>query len=140
MMSEESSISSDLEAKQEQALAMILQGEKDVKIAASLGINRTTIYRWRKYDTEFMKALDERQTLMREAASNGLLELTEAALEAVREALKDDDNRVRLQAARMVLDMLKVNKPEEKQGTTVIDLLEEALRGIEPQLGLDKKL
>jgi len=36
--------------------------------------------------------------------------------------------------------MHKVNKPEEKQGTTVIDLLEEALKGIEPQLGLDKKL
>ena len=139
-MSEDGSTSNELEVKQERALAMIMQGEKDVKIAASLGINRTTIYRWRKYDTEFMKALDERQTLMREAASNGLLELTEAALEAVREALQDDDNRVRLQAARMVLDMLKVNKPEEKQGTTVIDLLEEALSGIETQLGLDKKL
>lgn len=140
MMSEDSSTSSDLEAKQERALAMIMQGEKDVKIAASLGINRTTIYRWRKYDTEFMKALDERQTLMREAASNGLLELTEAALEAVREALKDDDNRVRLQAARMVLDMLKVNKPEEKQGSTVLDLLAEAIEGIKPELGLDKEL
>lgn len=87
-----------------------------------------------------MKALDERQTLMREAASNGLLELTEVALEAVREALQDDDNRVRLQAARMVLDMLKVNKPEEKQGTTVLDLLAEAIEGIKPELGLDKEL
>jgi len=47
---------------------------------------------------------------------------------------------VRLQAARMVLDMLKVNKPEKKESPMVIDLLEEALSGIEPQLGLDKKL
>ncbi len=129
-----------LDEKQELALAMIMQGEKDIEIAAALGINRKTIYRWRKYDEQFTKALDERQALMREMAQNSLLELTESALEAVRKALQDDDNRVRLQAARMVLDMLKVNKPEEKQGTTVIDLLEEALSGIETQLGLDKKL
>jgi len=139
-MRKDINISSDLEGKQERALAMIIQGEKDVKIAAALGINRTTIYRWRKCDTEFMKALDERQTLMREAATNGLLELTEAALEAVKDSLKDKDNRVRLQAARMVLDMLKMNKPEEKQGTLVIVLLEEALSGIKPQLGLEEKL
>jgi len=46
-----------------------------------------------------MRPLDERQALMREMAQNGLMDLTEAALEAVKDSLKDKDNRVRLQAA-----------------------------------------
>ena len=98
-MSEETKSESSLDGKQEKALAMILQGEKDMVIAERLGIHRTTIYRWRKNDADFREALDERQTLMQEAARNGLMQLTDAALEAVKEALKDKDNRVRLQAA-----------------------------------------
>jgi transposase-like protein len=136
-MSEETNLKDDLDEKQERALEMIILGEKDVEIAATLGINRTTIYRWRKYDMQFMRALDERQALMREMAQNGLLELTEGALEAVREALKDKDNRVRLQAARLVLDLLNVKKQEEKKGSLVLELLTEAIEGIKPELGLD---
>jgi transposase-like protein len=136
-MSEETNFKDDLDEKQERALEMIILGERDVDIAATLGINRTTIYRWRKYDVQFMRALDERQALMREMAQNGLLELTEGALEAVREALKDKDNRVRLQAARLVLDLLNVKKQEEKKGSLVLELLTEAIEGIKPELGLD---
>jgi transposase-like protein len=136
-MSEETNLKDDLDEKQERALEMIILGEKDVEIAATLGINRTTIYRWRKYDMQFMRALEERQALMREMAQNGLLELTEGALEAVREALKDKDNRVRLQAARLVLDLLNVKKQEEKKGSLVLELLSEAIEGIKPELGLD---
>jgi transposase-like protein len=129
-----------MDEKQERALQMIILGEEDIEIAATLGINRKTIYRWRKYDVQFMRALDERQALMRELAQNGLLELTEGALEAVREALKDKDNRVRLQAARLVLDLLNVKKQEEKKGSLVLELLTEAIEGIKPQLGLEDKL
>jgi transposase-like protein len=136
-MSEETNLKDDLDEKQERALEMITLGERDVDIAATLGINRTTIYRWRKYDMQFMRALEERQALMREMAQNGLLELTEGALEAVREALKDKDNRVRLQAARLVLDLLNVKKQEEKKGSLVLELLSEAIEGIKPELGLD---
>jgi transposase-like protein len=136
-MSEETDFQDSLNDKQERALQMIILGEEDIEIAATLGINRKTIYRWRKYDVQFMRALDERQALMREMAQNGLLELTEGALEAVREALKDKDNRVRLQAARLVLDLLNVKKQEEKKGSLVLELLTEAIEGIKPQLGLD---
>jgi transposase-like protein len=139
-MSEETDFQDSLNDKQERALQMIILGEEDIEIAATLGINRKTIYRWRKYDVQFMRALDERQALMREMAQNGLLELTEGALEAVREALKDKDNRVRLQAARLVLDLLNVKKQEEKKGSLVLELLSEAIEGIKPQLGLDEKL
>jgi transposase-like protein len=139
-MSEDTNLPEKMDEKQERALQMIILGEEDIEIAATLGINRKTIYRWRKYDVQFMRALDERQALMRELAQNGLLELTEGALEAVREALKDKDNRVRLQAARLVLDLLNVKKQEEKKGSLVLELLTEAIEGIKPQLGLEDKL
>jgi transposase-like protein len=139
-MSEETDLPDSLNDKQERALQMIILGDQDIEIAAALGINRKTIYRWRKYDVQFMRALDERQAIMREMAQNGLLELTEGALEAVRAALKDKDNRVRLQAARLVLDLLNVKKQEEKKGSLVLELLTEAIEGIKPELGLDEKL
>lgn len=135
-MSEETNLTDDLDEKQERALEMIILGEKDVEIATALGINRTTIYRWRKYDVQFMRALDERQALMREMAQNGLLELMDTALETVKEALSNGDTRTRLQAARMVLDMLNVKKQEERKEPSVIDLLYEALIGVEDKLGI----
>ncbi|MBM3136767.1 MAG: helix-turn-helix domain-containing protein [Chloroflexi bacterium] len=135
-MIDEFNSQSNLDGKQEKALEMILQGEKDVAIAERLGINRTTIYRWRKHDSEFMEALDERQTLMREAARQGLMDLMDTALETVKEALSNGDSRTRLQAARMVLDMLNVKKQEEKKEPSVIDLLYEALVGVEDKLGI----
>ena len=96
-MSEDGSTSNELEVKQERALAMIMQGEKDVKIAASLGINRTTIYRWRKYDTEFMEALDERHSLLcpyrediRSARNNKeIIDQHSEAIEKIQSALGD---------------------------------------------------
>jgi hypothetical protein len=36
-----------------------------------------------------------------------------------------------------VLDLLNVKKPEEKKGSLVLELLEEAIEGIKPELGLD---
>lgn len=136
-METENDLTNPLNQTEERALTLIMEGRKDTEIADELGISRMTIYRWRKYDVQFMKALDERQALMREMAQNGLMELTEAALEAVREALKDKDNRVRLQAARMVLELLKVNKQEEKKGSVILELLAEAIEGIKPELGLE---
>ena len=135
-MEEKKSLTTVKNEKQELALELMLIGQTDTEIAKTLGVTRQTLYNWRNLDARFMNALAERQALMREMAQNGLLELTEGALEAIREALKDKDNRVRLQAARLVLDMLKVNKPEERKEPSVIDLLYEALVGVEDKLGI----
>ncbi len=136
-MEEKKALNTVKNEKQELALELMLIGQTDTEIAKTLGITRQTLYNWRNLDARFMNALAERQALMREMAQNGLLELTEGALEAVREALKDKDNRVRLQAARLVLDLLNVKKQEEKKGSLVLELLTEAIEGIKPQLGLD---
>ena len=54
-----------------------------------------------------------RKSPLRFASKESLLELSEAAVEAIRDALKDSDTKIRLQAAKLVLGMMKEGKPKE---------------------------
>lgn len=51
-------------------------------------------------------------------------------------ALKSKDERVQLQAARMVLSMLKIDKEDQLENSPILDLLSEAILEIAPELGL----
>jgi len=68
------------------------------------------------------------------------LELSEAAVEAIRDALKDSDTKIRLQAAKLVLGMMKEGKAKEKEGPPVLELLRQALSGMEDELGIKEPL
>ena len=68
------------------------------------------------------------------------MELSEAAVEAIRDALKDSDTKIRLQAAKLVLGMMKEAKSKEKEGSPVLELLREALLGMEDELGIKEPL
>lgn len=49
---------SDLKDKQKQAIKLLLDYEKDMtqeEIASSVGISRTTLYDWRKFNEEFKR-------------------------------------------------------------------------------------
>ncbi len=49
---------SDLKDKQKQAIKLLLDYEKDMtqeEIASSVGISRTTLYEWRKFNEEFKR-------------------------------------------------------------------------------------
>lgn len=122
--------------KEERALTLILQGRKDTEVAEELGISRMTIYRWKKYNARFLKDLEDRRALLREQAEDSLLELSESAVEAIKDALKDNDMKVRLQAAKLVMGMLGIGKGKEKDSSPILELLGEAIQGIEGELGL----
>ena len=124
--------------KEELALTLILKGRKDTEIAEELGINRVTLYRWKKYDERFMQELEDRRAMPRQQTEDSILELSESAIEAIKDALKDSDTKIRLQAAKLVLGMMKEGKAKEKEGSPVLELLGEALAGIEDELGLQK--
>jgi len=130
----------EMNEKEEMALALILQGRKDTEVAEELGISRMTIHRWKKYDAEFIKALDEKRSHLRQQAEDNLLELTESAVNAIRDALNENDPKIRLQAAKLVFAILRDRKEKENGMSPVIELLKEAMSGIEGELGLDKKL
>jgi len=122
--------------KEERALTLILQGRKDTEVAEELGVSRMTIYRWKKYDGRFLQELEDRRALLREQAEDNLLELSEAATETIKDALKDKDMKIRLQAAKLVLGMLGMGKGKEKDTSPILDLLSEAIKGIEDEMGL----
>jgi len=136
-MNEKELATTPTDDKEERALTLILQGRKDTEIAEELGVSRMTIYRWKKYDGRFLQELEDRRALLREQAEDTLLELSETAIEAIRDALKDNDMKIRLQAAKLVLGLLKVGKGKEKDISPVLELLSEAIEGIKPELGLD---
>lgn len=135
-MNEKELATTPTDDKEERALTLILQGRKDTEIAEELGVSRMTIYRWKKYDGRFLQELEDRRALLREQAEDNLLELSESATEAIRDALKDNDMKIRLQAAKLVLGILKVGKGKEKDVSPVLELLSEAIKGIEGELGL----
>jgi len=61
-------------------------------------------------------------------------------VEAIRDALKDSDTKIRLQAAKLVLGMMKEGKAKEKEGSPVLELLRQALLGMEDELGIKEPL
>ena len=134
-MTDEKQITIRLDDKQERALELMLDGLKDSEITQQLEVSRQTLYRWRKYDGQFMEALEERRSMLREQAQDGLLELTEAALEAVRSALTEGDTKTRLQAAKMVFGMMNLGSKGKEKDNSILDLLGEAIRGIDYELG-----
>jgi len=136
----ENSIPEEMNEKEEMALTLLLQGHKDSEVAEQLGISRMTIYRWKKNDTQFIKELEERRSHLRQQAEDDLLELTESAVNAIRDALNEGDPKIRLQAAKLVFAILRERKEKENEMSPMLELLSEALSGIEGELGLDKKL
>lgn len=136
----ENSIPEEMNEKEEIALTLLLQGHKDSEVAEQLGISRMTIYRWKKNDTQFIKELEERRSHLRQQAEDDLLELTESAVNAIRDALNEGDPKIRLQAAKLVFAILRERKEKENEMSPMLELLSEALSGIEGELGLDKKL
>lgn len=121
---------------QERALDLMLQGHTDTQIAKSLGVTRQTLYNWRNLDARFMKAQSERRSILREQMREALLELSQDAIRAVKTALASNDERFQLQAARMALGMLKADRDEGFEESPVLDLLGQAIKGIEGELGL----
>ena len=136
-MEDDKSITNVRSEKQELALALMMQGLTDTQIARELGVTRQTLYNWRHLDGQFMDALEERKSMLRDLAQESLLELTGDAIQAIRDSLASTDERIRLQAARLVLGMTKTEKQEEGKGSVVLELLAEAIEGIKPQLGLE---
>jgi transposase-like protein len=139
-MEEEKAITIVKSEKQERALELMLMGQTDTQIAKALGITRQTLYNWRNLDARFMQALTERRSILRDQMREQLLELSQDAIKAVKAALACKDERVQLQAAKMVLSMLKVDREDALEESSLLNLLGQAIKGIEGEMGLKEKI
>ena len=110
-------IEATINGKQEKALTLMLQGKNDVEVAKSIGVTRQTINNWRHRDTVFIDTLAEQRRVLREEHQDSINRLVEKAIEVLKTGMEDEDPKVRLQTAKLVLSMaeLKESKKGEKQ-------------------------
>ncbi len=114
-----------MEARKEEALALLLSGLNNAQTAKQIGVNRVTVGRWIKDDPEFAAALDPE---LAEKARGGLRELVPQALKILEDALTPGGN-VTAARAKVALDVIKtassISTSEEKiTGTLAARLAE----------------
>ena len=92
-----------LNAQQQQTLGLLATGLRIEEIAETLGVHRSTIWRWRQ-DPEFIAQWNQILTDTREEQTRPLLELQQEAIEAMMGCLSSENDMVRLRASLSVLE------------------------------------
>ena len=95
-----------LNAQQQQTLGLLTTGLRIEEIAETLGVHRSTIWRWRQ-DPEFIAQWNQILTDTREEQTRSLLELQQEAIEALRGCLRSENDMVRLRASLSVLEKVE---------------------------------
>ena len=93
-------------AQQQQTLGLLATGLRIEEIAETLGVHRSTIWRWRQ-DPEFIARWNQILTDTREEQTRSLLELQQEAIEALRVCLRSENDMVRLRASLSVLEKVE---------------------------------
>ena len=94
--------SSPLSAEQHRAMELLLLGQSTTQVAAKLGVDRKTLYRWRRHPA-FQADFNRRQIEMSESTDQRLRRLTEKAAAVIEKKL-DEGN---LLAATTLLKLVQ---------------------------------
>jgi transposase-like protein len=97
-----------LTARQRAAMELILCGQTDSAIAAKLGINRRTLYRWRTKNTQFAAELRQRHAQVWDGANDRLRRMLRPAIRVLSQDLKNPDAIDRHRAACSILRLTKI--------------------------------
>ena len=96
----------NLNAQQQQTLGLLATGLRIEEIAETLGVHRSTIWRWRQ-DPEFIAQWNQILTDTREEQTRSLLELQHEAIEVLRSCLRSENDMLRLRASLSVLEKVE---------------------------------
>lgn len=114
-----------LTQQQENALALILQGQTDGEVAQAVGVTRQTVNGWRNRDAEFAAELNRRRQELWGAQEQRLRNLLEKAVDVLAEDLDGEDLKLRQGAAVHVLRAVGLyGATLEPKGETDPELLE----------------
>jgi hypothetical protein len=80
-----------LSAQQERAVALLLTGASVTAVAASIGVSRETLHRWKRENFEFVAAFNRGRREIREAASLRLQVAWSKAAENIAAAIDSGD-------------------------------------------------
>jgi hypothetical protein len=94
---------------QRTAMGLILLGKPLGVVARTLGIDPSTLYRWRQ-DESFRAELEHRRNEMWDGAAERLRALVHPALDVLEEEVRDEYDRSRVRAAGMILRFAGLRK------------------------------
>ena len=98
------SVISGLSPKQQTAMELMLQGLGDLQVAERLGIERTTVYRWRTKPGPFRKRLARYRREVWKQQADRMRGMVQPALEVLQKQLTNtDDPRLAMRAAAILL-------------------------------------
>ena len=92
----------DLSERQKSAIDLLLRGLSDQDVASQLGVDRGTIFRWRK-SIAFARELDRQRKILWQQSAAQLQSMVQPALDILRAQLNDADPKSRLRAAALLL-------------------------------------
>ena len=93
----------ELSEEQLQAIPLIIQGKSDAEVGEAIGRTRETVNRWRNHDEDFSDALDDARDSFMESQLVAVSAGAQMAVSALEELLNSEDDKVRLQAASLLL-------------------------------------
>jgi len=96
---------------QQKVIYLLIEGCTTTDIACQMNLDRSTIYRWRRFDKLFRYALDLKHRQLREEAADNLKVLIHQSAHVVQTAVHGHD----LRAALFVLKNTGLLKAIEKQ-------------------------
>jgi len=121
-----------LTPKQRIAVEALVTTGNVTEAARQAGVKRKTVYRWQASNEAFILALRAAEAEAISALARRMASLAELATEALSDALKDDDLKLRLRAADIYLQRLIQIRQH--------GVLEDRMTALEQQLGLGGRL
>jgi hypothetical protein len=92
----------ELSQRQLSAIELVLRGLSDAQVATQLGVDRSTVYRWR-ISPLFRRELERQRKVLFEHSAARLSSMIEPALEILNRQLIGDDPKTALRAAAILL-------------------------------------
>jgi hypothetical protein len=99
-----------LNERQLKAIPLILAGSTNTAVAAAIGVDRRTIYRWRMYDLAFGTELTLRRRELYQNCVDRMYTLLHSAMEVLERHVKEKYAPTAHRAARTILSLSGVGK------------------------------
>lgn len=110
----------ELSQRRQNAIPLLLQGMSDAEVAGQVGVDRVTVFRWRKHE-RFAREVERLRAVLVRSHMARVQGMLEPALEIVRKQLQSDDPKIQLRAAAMLL-RLATPARLERAGKTAPDV------------------